>query len=106
LSPPTEDSLPAADRQGVDVEVEEQADVQVQVDVQVAGPNRRLPLHLQSTLPQRRLETDLVRARSVSSDLSERSVSRCGKVEVAPGQENSRIGRTIGAAGNGFDPAA
>jgi hypothetical protein len=33
------------------------------------------------------------RGHSVSSDLSEPPVSRCWKVGVAPGQENSRIGR-------------
>jgi hypothetical protein len=33
----------------------------IQVDVQVADPHGHLPLHHQSPLSQRRLETDLVR---------------------------------------------
>ena len=96
---PSEDSLPTAGCEGVDVEIEEQAYVKFrepqvrqhlrdmdrgellyglefddhqpldehvdpvptfQIDVQVADSNRHLPLHLQPTLPERRLETDLV----------------------------------------------
>jgi hypothetical protein len=49
----------------------------IQVHVQVADPNRHLPLHFQSTLSQRRLQTDLVRVLEHSRPEIAVDVNRC-----------------------------
>jgi hypothetical protein len=63
----TEDSLPAAGHEGIDVEIEEQANVQIrtsQVRQELRGMHRG-----------KRVSVDP--CHSASSDLSEPSVSRC-----------------------------
>jgi hypothetical protein len=69
LPPLTEDSLPAAGREGIDVEIEEQCKVQIrksQVQQDLLG------VHRASEVPE-------TGAHSAFSYLSEPSVSRCWK---------------------------